>query len=260
MPIPLPSKPKIIKQEKNSAVFEIEGCYPGYGVTLGNALRRALLSSLSGAAITGVKIKGIQHEFSVLPNIKEDVISIILNLRQLRFKVHGEGPFKASLKVKGEKEVRASDFKLTSEIEIIDKDILVATLTNKKAEIDIEIEISTGLGYIPVEQRKKEKLEIGMIAVDAVYTPIVKTNFEVSHMRVGERTDYDRLLVYIETDGSVSPVEALTEASKILKEHFLIFDLGDQLEKAKNKTVSKKTAKKSATAKKKAKKGVKKKK
>lgn len=249
MPIPLPSKPKIIKQQGNQAVFEIEGCYPGYGITLGNAFRRTLLSSLPGAAVTGVKIKDIQHEFSTIPHIQEDVIGIILNLKQIRFKTHGEGPFNISLKVKGEREVKASDLKLTSDIEVVNKDAHIATLTDKKAELEVEIEVSTGLGYVPVEQHKKEKLEIGMIAVDAVFTPIVRVNFEVSNMRVGERTDYNRLTLDIETDGSISPLEALTQAAKTLGEQFKIFDLSEQLA-TQQKKVKKAQKKKKPSAKK----------
>lgn len=238
MQISFPSKPKIIKQENNKAVFEIEGCYPGYGITLGNALRRVLLSSLKGAAITGVKIKGVQHEFSTIPHIFENIIDIILNLKQIRFKLFSAEPVIVSLKAKGEKEVTAKDIQTTSDMEIINKDAHIATLTDKKAELEMEIEVAPGLGYEPIDARKKERLEIGKIAIDAIYSPVRKVNFEVEDMRVGERTDYNRLRLEIETDGTISPVEALAGASNILVEHFKITaDLKEKKE-AKEKAVS----------------------
>lgn len=218
MQINLPQKPKIVKSEGNRAIFEIEGLYPGYGVTLGNALRRILLSSLPGAAIVGVKINGVHHEFSTIPGVMEDVIEIILNLRQIRFRLHSTGPVKLLLSVKGEKEVKAGDIKTTSEIEIINPEQPIATITDKKTELEMEIEIDSGLGFVPVESRKKEKLEIGVIAVDSLFSPMRKVNFEVENMRVGDRTDYNRLRLDIETDGSVSPEEAFQKAVKILVE------------------------------------------
>jgi len=223
--IPLPQKAKIIKKDDNRAVFEIDGCYPGYGMTLGNAFRRILLSSLPGAAITSVKIKGVSHEFSTIPYVLEDVIHIILNLKQIRFKVNSPEslPLKLELKTSGEREIKAKDIKLTSEIEIINKDAHIATLTDKKAKLDIEIEIQSGLGYVPVEQRKKEKLEIGAIAIDAIFSPIKKINYEIENMRVGDRTDFNRLMIDIETDGSISPEQAFSKAADILVDHFIIF-------------------------------------
>jgi len=223
--IPLPLKAKVIKKEENRTIFEIDGCYPGYGMTLGNAFRRVLLSSLSGAAITAVKIKGASHEFSTIPHVMEDVIHIILNLKQIRFKVNSPEslPIKVELRVNGEKDVKAKDIKLTSEIEIINKDVHVATLTDKKAKLEIEIEIQGGLGYVPVEQRKREKLEIGAIAVDAIFSPIKKINYEVENMRVGDRTDFNRLKLDIETDGSINPEDAFIKTADILVDHFRIF-------------------------------------
>jgi len=221
--IPLPQKPKIIKQEDNRAIFEIEGCYPGYGVTLGNALRRVLLSSLPGAAITSVKIKGVQHEFSTLPGVVEDVIQIILNLKQIRFKLFGEEPVNVFLSAKGQKEVKAGDIKTTADIEVVNKDAPIATLTDKKAELEMEMKVEKGLGFWPVERRKKGKLEIGMIAIDSIFTPVKKVNFEVENMRVGERTDFNRLKIDIETDGTISPEEAFAQAVKILVDQFSLF-------------------------------------
>jgi len=221
--IPLPLKPKIIKKEKNKAIFEIEALYPGYGVTVGNSLRRVLLSSLPGAAVTQMKIKGVPHEFSTIPGILEDVILIMQNLKQLRFRIFGEESQKARLTVKGEREVKGSDFELPSQVELMNKDAQIATLTQKSSELDMEIQIEKGIGYSPREAREKEKLEIGGIAVDAIFTPVKRVSYKIENMRVGERTDFDRLFLEIETDGTISPEEALFLASEILVKHFSLF-------------------------------------
>jgi DNA-directed RNA polymerase subunit alpha len=248
MQISLPLRPKIIKQEGNSAVFEIEGCYPGYGITLGNALRRVLLSSLGGAAITGVKIGGVQHEFSTIPFVSENALDIILNLKQVCLKLYSDQPVKIFLKAKGEKEVTAKDIEAASEVEIINKDAHIATLTDKKAALEMEIEVNSGFGYEPVGSRKRERLEVGQIAIDAIFTPVKKVNFNVENMRVGERTDYNRLMLDIETDGTVSPSDALEKAGKILVDHFTaISDFnkkedGQEKKKEKEKRAAKESA------------------
>lgn len=221
--IPLPLKPKIIKKEKNKAVFEIEALYPGYGVTVGNSLRRVLLSSLSGAAVTKMKIKGVAHEFSTIPGILEDVIQIMLNLKQLRFKIYTQEPQKAFLKVKGEKEVKGSDLEIPAQLELVNKDCHIATLTDKKAELEMEIQVEKGIGYSSREARRMAKLEIGTIPLDAIFTPIRRVAFRVENMRVGERTDFDRLFLEVETDGTISPEEAFYQASDILVRHFSLF-------------------------------------
>lgn len=218
--ISLPLSPKIIEKKENKAIFEIKALYPGYGVTIGNSLRRTLLSSLPGAAITQVKIKGVSHEFSTIPGVMDDVISIILNLKQLRFKIYTEEPQKATLKIKGEKEVKGADFKLPTQVELVNKDSHVTTLTDKKAELEMEIQIEKGTGYLPVEMRRKGKLEIGVIPIDAIFTPLRRVAFRIENMRVGERTDYDRLILDIETDGTITPEEAFFQASEILTQHF----------------------------------------
>lgn len=224
--VSLPLQPKIIEKKGNKAIFEIENLYPGYGVTIGNSLRRVLLSSLPGAAVTQLKIKGVQHEFSTVPGIIEDTVSIMLNLKQLRFKIYSEEPQKANLKVKGEKEVKGSDFELPSQVELINKDAHIATLTSRSAELEMEILIEKGLGYQSVEARKKpvvnpqEKLEIGVLPLDAIFTPMKKVAFKVENMRVGERTDFDRLFLEMETDGTISPEDAFSQASEILVKHF----------------------------------------
>lgn len=221
--IPLPIKPKVIKEEKNKAVFEIEALYPGYGVTVGNSLRRVLLSSLAGAAVTQMKIKNVPHEFSTIPGVLEDVIQIMLNLKQLRFKIYTAEPQKATLKIKGEKKIKGSDFEIPSQLELMNKDCPIATLTDKKTELEIEIQIERGIGYSPREARKKEKLEIGTIPLDAVFTPVRQVAFRVENMRVGERTDFDRLFLELETDGTILPEDAFYQASEILVKHFSLF-------------------------------------
>lgn len=222
----LPKKPKIIEQKGNGAVFEIEACYPGYGTTLGNAFRRVLLSSLPGAAVTGVKIKGVQHEFSTIPYVAEDIVQIILNLKQIRFKMSvTDKPVNLTLKAKGEKEVKAKDIKEVSGVEIVNKDVHLATLTNKKAELEMEIEVESGLGYLPTEQQKKGKLEISKIAVDAIFSPVRKVNSSIENMRVGGKTNYDRLRIDIETDGTITPKEAFLKAAQILVDNFSVFTL-----------------------------------
>jgi len=224
--ISLPHQPKIVKKEGNKAVFELEGLYPGYGITVGNSLRRVLLSSLGGAAVTQVKIKGVSHEFSTISGIQEDVILIMLNLKQLRFKVFSDEPQKAILKVKGEKEAKGSDFELPSQVELVNKNCHIATLTSKSAELEMEIQIEKGVGYVSRESRKpavpasQEKSEIGVIPLDSIFTPVKKVSFKVENMRVGERTDYDRLFLEVETDGIISPEDAVYEASEILVNHF----------------------------------------
>lgn len=218
--ISFPQKPKFTEIDKFTGKFEIDGCYPGYGTTLGNALRRVLLSSLEGAAITSVKIKGISHEFSTIPGVLEDAVHMILNLKKVRFRMFSEEPMKVTLKSKGMGEVKAGDIKCSSEIEVINPDQVIATITDKKTNLEMEIEVSRGLGYVPVEQQKRENKEIGVIAIDAIYTPIERVNYTVEDMRVGKRTDYNRITLEIKTDGSISPKEAIAKAVEILISQF----------------------------------------
>lgn len=220
MYITLPKKPQVIKKDDFHAVVEIENLYPGYGMTLGNALRRVLLSSLPGAAATLVKIKGVSHEFSTIPSVKEDVVEILLNIKKLRFKLHSDEAQKVHIKVHGEKIVTAKNIEAPSQVEVIGTDAHIATLTDKKAEFEVELTIEKGFGYVPVENRRKEKLEIGTIALDAIFTPIRKANYEVENMRVGERTDFDRLRFFLETDGTIDPEDAFVESAKTLVAQF----------------------------------------
>ena len=218
--IPLPQRPKFTASGENSGKFEILGCYPGYGTTLGNALRRVLISSLEGIAITSVKIKGATHEFSTIKGVMEDIVQIILNLKKVRFKMHGDETAKASLKSKKEGKIVAKDIKTSSNLEVVNPEQVIATVTDKKTELEMEFEINRGLGYVPVEQQEKENKEIGAIAIDAVYTPVRRVNYEVENMRVGKRTDYDKITLEIITDGSISPQEAFSKATQILVDQF----------------------------------------
>lgn len=238
--IPLPKEPKIIKKEKNTAVIEIEALYPGYGVTVGNSLRRVLLSSIEGAAVTQLKIKGVAHEFTTIPGILEDVITIMLNVKQMRFKMIGSEPQRGFLKVKGEKEVKGKDFELPTQLELVNPDCHIATLTAKTAKLEMEILVEKGIGYLPRERKRKGKLEIGVIPIDAIFTPVRRVTFKVENMRVGERTDFDRLFLEIETDGSISPEEAFSKASEIIANHFNFFS-GFFKEKHEEKKERKKT-------------------
>ncbi|MDP2820830.1 MAG: DNA-directed RNA polymerase subunit alpha [bacterium] len=219
--ISYPKSIKIVKKTENHGIFEIGPFYPGYGITIGNSLRRVLLSSLEGAAITRAKIKGISHEFSAIPGVMEDVLVLVLNLKQIRFKMFSDEPEKALLKVKGEREARAKDIETSPNLEIINKDALIATLTEKKAELEMELTIERGLGYEPAERlEKNKKLEIGEIVLDAVFSPVTRVIFKTENIRVGDRTDFDKLILEIETDGTIDPDGALYKSAAILKKHF----------------------------------------
>lgn len=224
MSIPLPTTIKELKKEKNKQTFVIEPCFPGYGTTLGSALRRVLLSSLDGAAITGVKIKKALHEFSTIPFVKEDVIDIVLNIKNLRIKIFSEkDQVELNLKIKGEKKVTAKDIEKSVEVEILNPDLYLATLTDKKAELEMKLIAKKGRGYLSSEEQEKDKKEIGLIYIDAIFSPVFSVSFEVKNIRVGKRTDFDQLTLSIETDGSISPREALGKAASILVDHFSLF-------------------------------------
>jgi DNA-directed RNA polymerase subunit alpha len=214
--IALPSKPRIVTEEDFRGVYEIDGLFPGYGHTLGNSLRRIILSSLSGAAITQVKIDGASHEFSTLEGIKEDVITMLLNIKRIRIASHSNEPITITLKKKGAGIVTAGDIICPSQVEILSKDQVIGEITTKTGELNIEMKVEQGLGYIPREVHQKDKVEIGTIALDAVFTPIRRANYEVENMRVGDRTDYNRLRVFIETDGTMSPREALEASIEVM--------------------------------------------
>ena len=214
--VALPSKPRVIKEEEFSGIFEIDGLYPGYGHTLGNSLRRIILSSLPGAAITQVKIDGVQHEFSTMAGLKEDVITLLLNLKRIRLQMHSETPLTLNLKVSGAKVVTAGDITAPSQIVILNPEQYIGEVTDKSTTLSIELTVEHGLGYVPREVHQREKVDIGTIALDAVFTPIRRVNYEVENMRVGDRTDYNRLRVFIETDGTLTPREALENSIEIM--------------------------------------------
>lgn len=212
----LPSKPKIVLEEENKGVFEIDGFYPGYGFTIGNSLRRIILSSLPGAAITSIKIDGVKHEFSTIEGVKEDVLLIMLNIKRLRVKMLTDEPQTLTLKVKGERIVTAKDIEVPGQVEIINPDLVIATLTEKNSELSIEMSVEKGLGFVTRDNISKEKVDIGTIVLDANFTPIRRVSYEVENMRVGDRTDFNRLRMNIETDGSISPKESLLQSINIM--------------------------------------------
>ena len=214
--IVLPSKPKIITEEGNKGTYVIDGLYPGYGHTLGNSLRRVILSSLEGAAITSIKIKGVGHEFSAMDGVKDDVIMTILSLKKVRFKLHGSEAQTVKISVKGPKVVTASDIKLPAQVEVMNGDQYINEVTDKNGELDIEMTIEKGLGFLPKEIIAKDRVDIGTIALDAIFSPARRVSYEVENMRVGNRTDFNRLTLNIETDGSITPHEALERSIQIM--------------------------------------------
>jgi DNA-directed RNA polymerase subunit alpha len=204
----------------NEVLLTIEPLHHGYGTTIGNALRRVLLSSLPGAAVTAMKVKGAQHEFSALNGVKEDVLDIMLNLKKLRLKVHSEEPVVLKLSVKKEGEVTAADIDANADVEIVNPELVLATITDKSAGFDMEITVSRGRGFLPTEEREEAPTEIGVIAIDAMFSPVRTVGLKVENTRVGEITNYDKLLMTIVTDGSITPQEAVEQATKILLNHF----------------------------------------
>lgn len=220
MDIQLPSQIQAQVVEPNHALFTISPCYPGYGTTLGNALRRVLLSSLPGGAITAVKIKGVDHEFSTMEHVKEDVVDILLNLKQVRLKVYSDEAVQLTLTVHGKKKVSAKDFAKNSDVEVMTPAVHIATLTDASAKLEITVIAQKGRGYVPVEARENEKMDVGFMALDAVYTPVRNVNFRTEHVRVEQMTNFDKLLMDVSTDGTVTPESAMNQACQILVEHF----------------------------------------
>jgi len=214
----------MISENETVGVFDIEGLYRGYGLTIGNALRRVLLSSLPGAAITSVKIKGVGHEFSTIPGILEDVVEMCLNLKKVRFEFAGESGFTEpeilTLKAKGEGAVTADAIKDSGRVSVVNKDQHIATITQKGTELEIEITVEKGLGYVPVESVKNATLPVGVIQLDALFSPVTRVNMINENMRVGDKTDFNRVRLSIETDGGIKPSVALREGLTILNDHF----------------------------------------
>ncbi len=213
--ITLPSKPRVVSEEGVQGTYEIDSLYPGYGHTLGNSLRRIILSSLSGAAVTTIKIDDVPHEFATVDGMRETVMELILNIRRVHFVLHGDEPQTIRLSAKGGKKVTAADFTLPSQVEVANKDAYLCELSGKNG-LELELTIERGLGYVPREMLTKEKVDIGTIALDATFTPIRRVNYEVENMRVGDRTDFNRLRILIETNGTVSPREALEKSIEIM--------------------------------------------
>lgn len=212
----LPSKPRVVEESNTIGKYEIDGLYPGYGHTLGNSLRRIILSSLTGAAVTSIKIAGVSHEFSSIKGVKEDVINIILNLKKLRFAISSDEEQTVTVKVKGAKKITGADLKLPGQVTLSNPEMLIATLTDKDAEFDAEITIEKGIGYVPKELLKKDRVEIGTIHLDAAFSPIVQANYDVEQMRVGDRTDFNKLKLMIQTDGTITPKEAVEKSIEIM--------------------------------------------
>ena len=220
-PIQLPEL-KAVHEDGNKATFAIEPLHSGYGMTLGNSLRRVILSSLGGAAVTAVKIDTVSHEFSTIDGVKEDVVEVILNLKKLRFRVFSDEPQFLILNASGAGAVTATSIKGNSEVEIVNPEQVIATLANAKTKISLEIKVEKGRGYVPVENREGEKLEVGMIAVDALYSPVQRVRYNVENTRVGQMTDLDRLVIEVETDGTITPHDAVSQAAELLVEHFMV--------------------------------------
>lgn len=237
---------KKVKESENTVVFVIEPLFPGFGMTVGNSLRRVLLSSLPGAAPYKIKIQGASHEFSTLPKVKEDVVEILLNIKSIKFELHEGEEAKATLEVLGEKEVKAKDFKLPASLDITNPDQYIATVS-RRGKLKIELWINRGIGYVPVERREDERNEIGVIALDSFYSPVKKVHYDVENTRVGGMTNYDKVTLEITTDGTIDASKALEECGKILEDHFkLIAGATKEAEKSADKEKAKEKAEKTA--------------
>ena len=202
--------------------FTIEPLERGFGITLGNALRRVLLSSLQGAGITSVRMDGVLHEFSTLPGVIEDVTEIILNLKQVRLKLHGDGPKRGTFETRGKGEVRAGDLQVDAEVEILNPDLHIATL-NRDGDLRMEVEINGGRGYVSADQHSTSDRPIGVIPIDSLFSPVLRVNYHVEATRLGQRIDYDKLTLEVWTDRSILPADAVAWAAKILRDHFNLF-------------------------------------
>ena len=202
--------------------FTIDPLERGFGITLGNALRRTLLSSLQGASITAVRIDGVLHEFSTLPGVIEDVTEIVLNLKQMRLKLHGDGPKKGVFEIKGKGELRAGDMQADPEIEVLNPDLHIASL-NRDGDLRMEVEIASGRGYVSADQHTATDRPIGVIPIDSMFSPVTRVNFNVEATRLGQRIDYDKLTIEVWTDRSIIPADAVAWAAKILRDHFAMF-------------------------------------
>ena len=218
-----------LETSANYGKFDIEPLDPGFGTKLGNTLRRVLLSSLWGAAVTSIQIDGVAHEFTAIPHVKEDVTEVILNIKKLRLKAFTEDPITLLLDVKGPADVRASHIQATSDVEIVNPDLYICTLA-AKGHLRIELNVERGKGYVPAERNKREGQPIGVIPIDSIFSPVEKANFHVEKTRVGQSTDYDRLIIEVWTDGTMSPEEAVSHSAELFTQHLKLFvSFGDRI-------------------------------
>ncbi|OGH76465.1 MAG: DNA-directed RNA polymerase subunit alpha [Candidatus Magasanikbacteria bacterium RIFCSPHIGHO2_12_FULL_41_16] len=201
-------------------ILVLSPCHQGYGTTLGNALRRVLLSSIPGAAVEAVKIDGVDHEFSAIPGTLEDVVQVILNLKQLAVILHTDGPIKLSLKKKGVGDVTAADFETNADVQIINPELKIATITDAKIPFGIEVIIGKGMGYVTAAEKSSKNLDLGTMLMDSFYSAVRDVGYDVENTRVGDITDYEKLVVTIETNGTITPREAVNQATEILMKHF----------------------------------------
>lgn len=258
--IALPKNIEYKTLKENKTEITIEPLFPGYGITLANSLRRVLLSSIMGAAVTKVKIKGVSHEFSSLPSIKEDVVELLLNIKKLKLQIFSDEPVKFKLKTSGEKVVTAKDIEKNSQVEISNPELVIATLTDKKSELDIEFTAEKGMGYVTVEEKSGyENLAVNEISLDSLFSPIENVSFNIEAVRVGKKTDYEKLVMKVQSDGTISPEEAINKSINVLINHFSLISKEEVKKETKKETKKpvKKTAKK-ATLKKEVKKTAKK--
>tara|TARA_B100000378_G_scaffold276850_1_gene275670 strand:+ start:989 stop:1684 length:696 start_codon:yes stop_codon:yes gene_type:complete len=218
MAITLPTQPKVVKEEGFKGTYQIDNLYPGYGHTLGNSVRRIVLSSIPGVGVTQVKIDNVPHEFSTIEGVKEDVIGILLNLKKAVFKLEGEDEVEVTLKVNGAKTYTAGDIDAPSQVEVVSKDAPILTVTDKKASFNVVLTLQKGIGYVSKENLHEGKIPVGTIVMDTSFTPIRRASYEVENMRVGDRTDFNRIKFTIETDGTISPREVLDSAVEIMIE------------------------------------------
>jgi len=216
--ITLPTKPEQISNDGFKAQFAIENLYPGYGHTFGNSLRRIILSSIPGVAVTTVQIDGVDHEYSTIDGVKEDVVTILMNLKRVVFRLEGADEIECTLKVNGDKQYTAKDIDAPSEVEIVTPDAPILTANDKKASFNITFTIKKGIGYVAKEDLYEGKLPVGLLVMDTSFTPIRRVTYEVENMRVGDRTDFNKIIMYIETDGTLTPQEVMDQSLGIMHE------------------------------------------
>ena len=227
--ISFPSQPEVVNEDGDKGTYKIDGLYPGYGYTLGNSLRRIILSSLKGSAVTSIKIDGVDHEFASMDGVKEDVITMLMNLKNVRFSATVDEPQTATLEASGTGEVTAGDIDTPGQLEVVNEDLVIANITDDSTELNMEITVETGLGYVSKEDHKGGKVAAGEIALDATFSPIRLVNYEVEEMRVGDRTDFNRLEITIETDGTLTPREALeTSILTMIRQLQAVIDIRDE--------------------------------